>query len=211
MNIKIYCANTENLIRQKLFNAFLERIPTSLHVRANRYKSVLSTYNFVVARLLLKHGLKDFGLDTDLEKIVLRKNGKPRLTNVFFNISHSFHEVCCALSLEGEIGIDIEKINPIQFDDFSAMFSTKEWNSIKNAKNPLREFYWFWTRKESIIKASGLSLKHFNKIEGDISLQDFILKRKRWFLKELDIKEEFAATVCTEKKLEGVIVEYVNF
>jgi 4'-phosphopantetheinyl transferase len=156
------------------------------------------------------HGLEDFGLDTDLEKIVMQKNGKPGLADIYFNISHTGHQVGCAFSKEGKLGFDMEQIKPIQFEDFTAMFSAKEWKAIKNAKDPLRTFYWFWTRKESIIKADGLSLGDLHRIELDVSADRFISHGKCWYLRELDLGDEFFGGICCEEEIGDLMVERVD-
>lgn len=189
----------------------LRYIPTSLQARALRYKSDLSAYNYVIARLLLRRGLEDFGMDTDLEQIVIQKNGKPSLSNIHFNISHSDYQVSCALSKEGKLGLDMEKIKPIQFEDFTTMFSAKEWKSIKNAKDPLQSFYWFWTRKESIIKADGLSLSDLHQIELDVSTDFIVFHGKGWYLQELDLGDGFMGSICSEEEIGEMTVEWVDF
>ena len=211
MNINIYCAQTEFLVKQQSLLALLECIPASLRARALRYKSDLSAYNYVVARLLLKRGLEDFGLDTDLEKVVIQKNGKPSLPTIHFNISHSSHQVVCAFSKEGKLGIDVEKIKPIQFENFTTMFSANEWKSIKSAKDPLHTFYWFWTRKESIIKANGLSLNELHQIELNVSNNQIVSHGKGWYLRELELGDGFLGALCTEEEIDDLIIERVDF
>jgi phosphopantetheinyl transferase len=79
MDITIYHSQTESLIKQKSLPQLLERLPTSLQLKALRYRSDSSRYNYIIGRLLLKRGLDFFGLDSDLEKIEFQKNGKPVL------------------------------------------------------------------------------------------------------------------------------------
>ena len=69
MAITIYKTQTEPLIKQKKLQQLLQRLPASLQLKALRYQSESSAYNYVIGRLLLKHGLDIFGLDNDLEKI----------------------------------------------------------------------------------------------------------------------------------------------
>lgn len=210
MNIKIFCARTQGLIEQRSLSALLEQIPASQRGKAERYKSDLSAYNYVVGRLLLKRGLEDFNLSTDFKKICIKENGKPSLPNIHFSISHSGHHVCCAISKDGELGLDIEQIKPIPFDDFSYMFSAKEWNSIKTANHPLQTFYWFWTRKESIIKANGLSLGEMHKIDLDVTCNYFVSHGMDWHLKEVDFGEGLIGTICAENEIKTLSLKQLN-
>ena len=211
MNIKIYRSHTESLIKQNSFQQLLQQLPASLQLRAQRYQSELSSYNYVIGRLLLKQGLESFGLDNDLEKIEFQKNGKPILSGIHFNISHSDHHVICGFTKEGQIGIDLEKINPINFDDFRTIFSEKEWLSIESANDPMRTFYWFWTRKESIIKALGLTLSHLNQIELNVTIDHFIVDKKKWFLRNIDLEAGFMCAICAENEIGELKVLDVEF
>ena len=199
------------MIKQNSFQQLLQRLPDSLQLRALRYQSELSSYNYVIGRLLLKQGLESFGLDNDLEKIEFQKNGKPVLSGMHFNISHSNHQVICAFSKDGQIGVDLEKIKIIDFEDFSAIFSEKEWITIKAAVDPMRTFYWFWTRKESIIKALGLTLSYLNQIELNVSKDHFFVDRKKWFLHDIELQEGYMSAICSEKEIGEVKVFDVEF
>lgn len=210
MDLTIYRCYTDTLIQQTSLSKLLVGLPDSLHPKAHRYKSDPSAYNYVVGRLLLKRGLETFGLDTDLEKLQFQKNGKPLVSGIHFNISHSHHQVICAFSKDGQLGVDLEKIRPIDFEDFTAMFSTKEWLTIKGAKDPLRSFYWFWTRKESIIKALGLNLSYLHRIELDVSKDHLVIDGKPWFLHELELGEGYLGTVCSELEVPDIHVEDIE-
>ena len=211
LNITIYYTKTESLIKQNLLQQLLQLLPASLQLKALRYQSELSRYNYTTGRLLLKHGLDVFGLDSDLEKIEFQKNGKPYLSEINFNISHSGHQVICGFSKEGLIGVDLEKINPVNFENFTSMFSAKEWVAIKGADDPIRTFYWFWTRKESIIKALGLKLSYLHQIELDVSSDNFKVNGKQMFLRDLIFEEGFLGTVCCEEDIGKIEIVEVWF
>jgi 4'-phosphopantetheinyl transferase len=204
MDIRIYRTQTESLIKQNSLQQLLQQVPPLLQLKALRYQSELSTYNYLIGRLLLKSGLNYFGLDDDLEKIEFQENGKPVLSKIYFNISHSDHQVICGFSKEGPLGLDLEKFKPIDFENFASMFSAKEWSVIRGADDPIRTFYWFWTRKESIIKAMGRTLHYLHQIELDVTSDHFVVDGKRYFLRNVDIEKGFIATICTEKEIESV-------
>lgn len=211
MDITIYRTQTESLIKQKSLQQLLQQLPASLQLKALRYQSELSTYNYVIGRLLLKRGLDFFGLNNDLEKIEFQKNGKPVLSGIHFNISHSDHQVICGFSKEGLLGVDLEKINPIDFEDFTSIFSVQEWAAIKGADDPIRTFYWFWTRKESIIKALGRKLSYLHQIELDVSFDHFVVDEKRWFLRDVFVEAGFLGAVCCEEEIGKVGVVEIRF
>jgi len=200
MDLIIYKSYTEPLINEKQFSQLLLDLPPSLQRKARRYQSEMAAYNFVVGRLLLRRGLIHFGVDSDLEKIEIQKNGKPIIGGLHFNISHSSHQVICGFSKGGRLGIDLEKIGPLELENFETMFSKQEWEIIHGAKDSLRSFYWFWTRKESIIKALGRNLDYLHQIELDVTLDHFMADGKKWFLRDLNVGEGYIGAVCTEEE-----------
>ncbi|GAB5552556.1 MAG: hypothetical protein Sapg2KO_21470 [Saprospiraceae bacterium] len=209
MDINIFRSQTGQL--QQSFTQLLTQLPKSLHARALRYKSEQSALNYVIGRLLLKRGLEFFGLDNDLEQMEFQKNGKPVLAEIHFNIAHTDQEVICGFSKEGSLGLDLEKIKPIEFENFTALFSQKEWTIIKSAADPIRTFYWFWTRKEAIIKALGRSLNFLHQIELDASSDQFITDGKPWFLRDMIAEQNFVGAVCCEAPIGKLVQHDLNF
>lgn len=84
----------------------------------------------------------------------LNKNGKPISKDCFFNISHSKGYVVF-IKDDVPIGVDIEKIRPVE-DDLKEYISSKEEKKyIKDEKS----FYEVWTNKESLTKCIGTGIK----------------------------------------------------
>ena len=211
MELSIYRSQTNSLIKRNALPQLLKSLPTSLHEKAHRYKSKASAYNYVIGRLLLKQGLESLNLDNDLSKIEIGENGKPTIPGLHFNIAHSNRQVICGFSKTACLGIDIEKISLIDFTDFSTMFSSKEWKAIKSSSNPMKSFYWFWTRKESIIKALGLSLSFLHQIELDVSTDHFELDGKQWYLREINVGEGYIGALCSDEEFHEVETTEVFF
>lgn len=211
MDLLIYRTQTAALLKQQSLQELLQELPVSLHARALRYKSERSAYNYVVGRLILKRGLAFFGLDNDLEQMVFQPNGKPIIAGIHFNIAHSDHQVVCGFSKQGRLGLDVEKIKPINFENFTAMFSDQEWARISAAADPIRAFYWFWTRKESIIKALGLSLSYLHQIELDASSDHCVIDGQRWFLRDIIREEYFMGALCCEAPIGQVELVDIRF
>lgn len=198
--IHIYHSNSRELKAKKSLEELLVDLPKSLHRRALRYKREEDAYDFLLGRLLLKKGLENLKLSNTLEDIKFQKNGKPYLESVFFNISHSENQVVCAISTEGSIGIDVEIERKVELESFKAWFTVKEWSDINNTDDPLKKFYWYWTRKESIIKALGLKLSYLNQIEIDINQEHFEENGKQWYLKDIELGSGSITAICSEVK-----------
>lgn len=209
MKIRLYQTDSMSWQKHHTLVDLLKQLPKSLHERALRYRSKESAFDYVLGRLLLKKALEEYGLKGDLEKLEYDNNGKPYLNayldGFFFNISHSSGRVVCAVSLDGEMGIDIEFLKPIVLSNFTAFFSEREWKDIVEAEDSLRLFYRYWTRKESIIKALGLTLAALHQLEINAQLDCVVVDEQKWFLQNIDwgsdLGRGFMGAICSEKKL----------
>lgn len=104
------------------------------------------------------------------ESIIIEKNylGKPVLASgeAYFNISHSFERVVCAVS-DKPVGVDIEKIRPFSRGVINRFFNDSESEYVERAKSEdeaRKRFYELWTLKESYVKMTGEGLKGLKKI-----------------------------------------------
>lgn len=102
-------------------------------------------------------------------------HGKPKLINfkeINFSVSYSQNMIVIALYKNHEIGIDIEFINydfPYEeiIEETLATGELKKYN-IMCQNEKLKNFYFYWTIKEALTKASGNGLNdNFNRIEID--------------------------------------------
>ncbi len=94
--------------------------------------------------------------------------GKPFLSAhyhnqpILFNISHSGEVAAIALSMEVEVGIDIETVCPfVNFMEIAEnFFHPQETNKILTVpdKRRLQKFYEIWTQKEAVLKTLGTGL-----------------------------------------------------
>ncbi len=99
---------------------------------------------------------RDIVGDDELPKeveIIREDNQKPRLNteNAYFNLSHSHGVTMLGISF-APIGVDIEKIRPIDFSKFPFIKAKDE-----------EEFFTEWTRRESYAKFTGEGLGAIRK------------------------------------------------
>lgn len=117
---------------RRILGAYLDRPPSSLRFRANRF-------------------------------------GKPEIEGeaaIRFNLSHTSGldpvsgVAVLALSLDTEVGIDIEEIHDIETEVARQNFSQAELSALGSLAGEewLWGFYRCWTRKEAILKAEGVGL-----------------------------------------------------
>ena len=169
-------------------------------VKISKYKRWEDAKSTVLGRLLLAYGLKHFyKKDINNLKMNFSKDKKPFLGNssIQFNISHSKDLIVCAISSLGDIGVDVEKINELNIDDFKDQFSSLEYRRIHNSKSVLESFYEHWTQKEAIVKAHGSGLNiPLNTFE--INNNSAIIANKQYYLKEIALNPQYKCNVASQ-------------
>jgi len=141
-------------------------------------------------------------------------NGRPRLApanapaQLDFNVAHSEHVLLCAVTRCGRVGVDVERIRPL--DDLRALLdivptsSERVSSSQSNDRNLLLGFFRAWTAHEALAKAIGVGLElpfdavhsarvgntTFATVRGDV-------RGRRWSLVELDPVQGFVGALAT--------------
>ena len=127
--------------------------------KINKYKQEKSRLASIGAEIALIKAVRDNIPDAEIPvSWEYLRNGKPRLLKYpkfFYNISHSGDYAICAVS-DSEVGVDIQKIRKPDMRIAKRYFTEDEYHYI--CKDEKRNFFKIWTRKESILKASGFGI-----------------------------------------------------
>ena len=185
------------------------------HVSSDRRKKVLrfrfdkdrrlSLYTALLARKMIRDLT---GLPQDQQCFVTDRQGKPSLqvinpnTSIYFNISHTDGCAVCALSLNQEVGVDVEKIRPAPFSIMSRCFHPEEMTFVEtDSEDSDKRFFEVWTRKEALLKKNGTGLT-----EGLISIN--ALRPKADAIQSFH-KSNYIISTCTSNP-EPVILSSVT-
>lgn len=108
-----------------------------------------------------------------------RVRGKPYLAinphQLEFNYSDSHEKGLFGLSIQDEIGVDIEKIDPniLTKGLEKSVFTEKELKEFYSHPNKIEAFYCGWTQKEAMLKLLGTGLYlDLNKIEVPLHVSE---------------------------------------
>jgi 4'-phosphopantetheinyl transferase len=186
--------------------------------RADRFYFERDRRHFIAGRGILRSILSRYLACLPEEIAFLYgPKGKPSLPGaaIQFNLAHSDGLAVLAVARGGMVGIDLERIRPMQDWDrvMNSVFTVAEIEAIAALPpaDQLRAFFTCWTRKEAYVKATGdgitVPLQHFSvpvvpgsppcmvQVEG--ASQDIT----RWSFHELPLGPEYVGTVA----FEGVI------
>jgi 4'-phosphopantetheinyl transferase len=187
--------------------------------RAARFHFERDRARFVVARAALRRILEDYlGTGPAAIAFVYGSHGKPALarpwseSGVCFNLSHSQEVGLCAVTRDRRIGVDVERIRPLDDMQYLAgrVFSASERAALHRLPPSARlaGFFNAWTRKEAFIKALGEGLSHplerfdvtlapdvparIERIDGDPR------RAARWALCAVEVDDEHVGAVAVE-------------
>lgn len=128
--------------------------------RAKKYSSSSAKVRFLVGAILLRtavsHKLEVDPRDVIVERGCSRCNaphGKTRLpgTSLQASVAHSGSLVGVALGEGMALGLDIEQITNLDYKGLSKLVVAPSESPPRSA----RDFFCYWTRKESVVKATG--------------------------------------------------------
>lgn len=198
--INIFYTKFSKELPKKIYDNYLEKLPFQLKEKNKKFIRWQDRHAHLFGKILLIEALMYYGYPPDsLEKLQYNASDRPYLNEeIDFNISHSGAFVICAIASNVKLGIDIEKIQKIDFLDFEKVMTGEQWEDIKNSINPISSFYKYWTIKESVIKADsrGLSIPLL-----DIHVKENIVKldNHTWYLKELNFNKNYLAYLASNK------------
>jgi 4'-phosphopantetheinyl transferase len=206
---------------------FWELLSSDEKTRAERFKFDIHRERFIASRGILRTLLGKY-LQIQPQEINFRytAHGKPYLdhnTDLFFNASDSQNLAIYALTLNREIGVDVEYMKKIDYLGIAErFFSPNEFQVLKNLPEDQKKqaFFNCWTRKEAFIKAigEGLSfpLSDFNVslVPGEAAMLIDIRGDKKaaqaWTMQSLDLADDYSVALVAEGKINNLLCFQYN-
>lgn len=174
----------ENLKKHNLQN-YVNIMPVERIKKYNQYSNDKNKLNCLASYLLLWLALKQNSLIKNPPSFTYGSNKKPYIkenNSVFFNISHTNGCVICAIS-NNEIGVDIEKIRPINLNISKKICTPSEQKLFDKSSNKANFLLKIWTKKESYIKMkSGNIFSDYSKIDTTALSNIYCFKHKNFII-----------------------------
>jgi 4'-phosphopantetheinyl transferase len=209
--ITIYYTSFEQPLPQNTFSAYLNSFPEKIRDNISAFKRWQDAHASLFGKLLLKKGLGDLGIDRSLSQLKYTRYGRPYFENLLdFNISHSGTHIVCAFCGTGKIGIDLEEVKPIEIDIYKDIFHDEEWTRIATSQDKCQTFLYYWTAKESIVKAEGgglnIPLKKIHVKEGTATLEQHV-----WYFTQVSLFENYILQVASDKMINNIRLQKLDF
>lgn len=199
----------EETMPSKLFQLLCQHVEDAKREKLYRYHFQADALRSLMGELLVRYLLEtNFPISRKTIQFQTNSFGKPELmgdNNIHFNLAHSGIWVVVAID-KNPIGIDIEKIKPIDIDVMKEVLTTQEIKALQAL--PTNEqtsfFYDLWTLKESYVKfmGKGFSIPPSNisldvSEENCIKLFDKNYSQLPCFLQQFTIDAAYKMAICT--------------
>ena len=158
---------------------------------------------------MLQQLMHDFNVKQDLNDIKYDVFNKPFINDNFhFSIAHSGDFVVCVAATEKSVGIDVEKIKPIDVLLLKEIFTSEEWRILELKNYDLNYFYFLWTRKEAVLKAIGKGI--FEEMGNiDVLKDEIIYEVQSYYIYDISLNSYFKIALASTKKEIFEVREFV--
>lgn len=206
--IEIWTIKADDLASKIDINKEINKLPKQLKNRGLKYIFPKDRLDFIAGRLLIKKALeKNMMYSSLLGEISYSWGGKPSIEGLNFSISHSNGYIIFAHSTTLDMGIDIEYFRELDINCFKYLFRDDEWSDIINDSNSLEKFFWFWIRKEALLKLVDCSLKDLKCLI--VSENKGVFDDEVYVFTHIDVGNDYRA-VMASRSFVGIKVRCVG-
>lgn len=207
--VEVYAVKIDQIIDSARFGRFMACVGQEKRARIQRFYRIEDQQRALFGDILMRYLLcKKLLLDN--KQLIFDKTefGKPFLVNdhkIHFNISHSGEWVLGAVH-DLPVGVDVEKIQPLDYQIAARFFSKSEYHNLINKEgwDKLEYFYEIWTLKESYIKAVGKGLSiplesfSINLNEDPINVETF-KEPEKYYFNRYNFDNRYKVAVCARE------------
>lgn len=218
--LQVDAVNLNDTFNKDKIEKLLSMISMEKRHRISRYHKQEDALRTLVGDILARYLLcKRLKIKNRELRFGTNKYGKPFLinnANIQYNISHSGKWVVCSVDYHS-VGIDIEKIQPVDISIAERFFSKEEVKNLMSRCVAEREAYFYdlWTLKESYIKAIGkglsIPLDSFTvRIAGDNITLCSANEPDNYYFRQYPIDKDYKMAVCSRQNEFPDMVNFIN-
>lgn len=188
--------------------AYLALLPGFMVSEINRYRNLSDRQSRLLSRLMLLKYLRQERQEHLIHQWARDAQHKPFIGGwKSFNIAHS-GDITAFCVADHPVGLDVERVLPVDVEMMADHFRPEEKKYIVDSDDALNRFYDIWVRKEAVLKAAGAGI--VNGLTEVCCLERVVsFQQKDWYLRQLEMGEEYTAYVCTgEMEVVPVLVGF---
>lgn len=185
--MKFYQYNIQDLSDEKYIH-YYSLMSEEKKRRVDRFRFEDDKKRTVVGEMLARRAISEWcGVPEENIAFGVAEHGKPYVEdlNIEFNISHSADMVVCVVN-DNPVGVDIEKIRPVDLNTAKRIFSEEEiryiFECIPDAEDyncylndaVLQRFFEFWTKKEAYGKLIGKGINISCQLESNRAFSHYV-------------------------------------
>lgn len=178
--------------------SFIETLPADKRDRILHIRPSQGRINSALGWCLLRFAMLDCGyVDFTLSQILFDANRKPRWPKARgdFNLTHAASLVACAVTDSGRVGIDCERIRPVNTSALLRRILSS--NERVPSDTDARTFFRLWTQKEAVIKAEGNGgVWDMRRVQVDDATADY--EGTRWHLYPVTLADDYVAHIASD-------------
>lgn len=184
------------------WDALILNLPNEEQTRILKYQRWQDRQRVLLGNVLVRWVIRRF---TGVRHVQIARNevGRPYLVgndswHGDFNLSHAGEWIVVALTDQGCVGVDVERIGKLNKDIMVYALSEAEMKAIhqKSEKEQTNFFYELWTMKEAIYK-TGLFPNATPQLLDTIALKD---KGKNIYTQLFYVDREHPVSICSDRK-----------
>ena len=184
-------------------------LPIDMRSKILAYQGWKERQSRILGKRMLMRLLETFELSMTLADLKYTEPNKPYFTPTLptggvtsfdFSIAHSEDIVICLGIMNAQIGVDVEKILPIELKDYEDQLTANEWKHIQHAPDTQKAFYEIWTKKEALMKAIGRGIDvELDKL--DVCGGTVIYEGSIYWFSPLAIAQNYIAYIASNRPL----------
>jgi|GEM_PF-5408453 4'-phosphopantetheinyl transferase len=198
MRVFVYFSDTTRQNDPEWYMPLLQTLPASMQAGIRAYESSGQVSLRVLGKTLLRHALQQQFPGSSLDDYRHTPPKAPfiEVSTAQFSISHSEQLVACAIADGMPVGLDVERIHPIELPLMQAYFDAINWEQIMQAPDPAACFYRYWTMKEATLKAAGLGLHETALEQCHIRGEEVVLGARIYQTQSITLETGYIASLA---------------